>query len=111
VPDIEVAAMMEDEGRLVEHGKPWTLAEPLAPRELNTVLAGLGPCGDAQARLAAVVALLAGGSSDSPALGGAFAAEPNVTGTLTDGFHICLREPPVNGGQQGTQKSLPRKQC
>jgi hypothetical protein len=92
---------------LVEHGKPWTSAEPLDRQELDLVLTGLGPCGDAEARREAVVALLGGGAAQ----GGAFAAEPNVTAALTHGFHNCLREPPVNGGQQPNQTIFPRKQC
>ena len=93
------------------YGKPWTGTEPMAPGELDLALTGLGPCGDAEARLAAVVALLASGSSGDGVKGGAFAADPIVTASLTDRFHNCLREPPVNAGEQRTDTDFPRKQC
>jgi hypothetical protein len=95
----------------MEYGRLWTGAEPMALRELDSASTGLGSSGDPEARLAAVVALLASGGSDNCAEGGAFAADPIMTASLTHGFHNCLREPPVNSGEQRTDTNSPRKQC
>jgi hypothetical protein len=104
-------ARTEDNGTLKEWSKPWQSADTLGPERLGTLLEGLGSAGDGESRRDAVVALLAGGGEPCLAEGGAFAAAPIVTTALTDGFHNCLRERPVNAGQQPTKDRSSRKQC
>jgi hypothetical protein len=96
---------------LVEWSKPWTDARPLDGLSVGALLEALGAGGNACDRRAAIIALL-GGCNEAAAngSGGAFAA-PNVTPPLTNGFHNCLRDPPVSAGEQPDNDRLPRKQC
>ncbi len=90
----------EPEGRqeLSEIGNRMTAGRALRSDELGAVLRSLGPCGDARARLDAVVALLVHGrAASAPEVGGAFAAGPaNVTDAFTSGLHNYLRAEPLN---------------
>lgn len=96
---------------LVEWSKHWTEgAEPVRGSAKGLLLEALGTAGEASDRRAAVVALLGGPEVAVESRGGAFAAA-NVTAPLTHGFQNCLRDPPVNGGQQPTIEPGLRKQC
>lgn len=81
-----------------EIGNLMTAGRALRSDELGAVLSSLGPCGDARARLDAVIMLLVHGRTAPAAeLGGAFAANPvNVTNAFTTGLHNCLRARPLN---------------
>ena len=98
---------------MAESAKFLNVAGALHGDELGAVLASIGPCGGAQDRLAAVVALLAnGGSEPAKMVRGAFAgagpmeANPKVRSAFTSALHGCLREPPVNAGSPATTSSV-----
>lgn len=98
---------------MAEIAKDLKAADALDSEALEAVLKSLGPSGDVESRLAAVVALLASGDAvGTGARGGAFADPPaNLTGAFTTGLHNCLRGQPVNAVAEPMTKPSSRKQC
>ena len=98
---------------MIEQGTRLRGAGILTGDELGTVLASLGPHGDARDRLAAVVALLADKADATGSLvRGAFAGVAPATGAakvrsvFTSALHGCLREQPVNAPSPANTRSV-----